>query len=693
MAMMYVDGRWQDVSGDSYYQPPPSNTGPYRTGAPADPGIRQAGAGSTFGQNLKPYTPPKLPGLPNIQGPRPNFSPFAPVQTGAAQIDRTPSPAYPNAPTPPGGVGPLGPLPPYNPRLPTSDGAVQAAIGRLRPFNFDPMPREQMAAPPQRVDSYGGIGPAPDNVNGYNPLGPAPSRGSVDALTGQLASSGQLAPMDRATLGGPARNNVWENLALGRLSQGTDPGQQFTGRDVPDKVFSPGEEQLIASQQAAPTLRAFQDAQSQIAAAAASNGRSVDPGAVAALQARAMIENAGAMGAAQGNARIVADRANAQQAAVAAENARQNFNTDISSRLGLGRLSLDTAGQEAQTGMQLRGLNQARDIEGFQGNIQQRGQDLTQQATGAQLRQQALSSALQAQLGARGQDIGYAETGGQQGLEARGQDVTQRGQTMDYNVAAGNQALGARGQDVTQRGQDIGANESAAQLQVTQRAQDLQQQYEAAGLTAQQAQAAVQAQLSARGQTINENLGIGSQNLEARGQDVNAMLGARGQDINQELGLGNLNLGTYEAQNSVTNAIADRNARMDTINAQLQDASLDRNSRAQLQQQQYQLQQEIAALNQQQQEADFARNYGLDQQRIALQQAQLGETGRQFDANNTMGWAGLGLNSQLGLGRLNIDYGYANQAGAFNGPPDPNAQYQQMQQLAKLIAQYQQQAA
>lgn len=355
---------------------------------------------------------------------------------------RLPSPTYPPPP------------PPAAPNAPPRDNHVY------------------LPPPPPRIGGAPELPGGPNSVGGAPGLGPAPGRGNADALIGRLGAGGGPAPnYARPDLGGPARNNDWEDLAYGGFQRGFDPGRQFQGQNLRSEIWNDAAVGQKAQQRAAGTIRAFQDAE-RYAADAAARGGSVDPTRIAALRARAGIEGAGALNSAYRDAQLEAAQMNAEQEARAAANQRENFSTDINARLGLGRLGMDTATTAGQFGLERRGQDQARDLAGLSAGVTMRGQDVESDLGHARLDADMMENALQAELGLRGQDIGYAEERGRQGLEGRSQDLAQRGQDIGYATERGRQGLEGRSQDVAQRGQDVGYQETGYQGEIAQRGQD-----------------------------------------------------------------------------------------------------------------------------------------------------------------------------------------------------------------------------
>ena len=608
--------------------PPPSAPPSNRFSRP--PGFNAPGGN----QNPTQYVPPQLQ-MPNWAAPPP---PKQNDSYGDAQRRLAGSSAYqPDA---------------WQGLQRPDDGAAQSSIDRLgQHINLSGAPQ------------VGGFD-APDRVGDYQGLpGQAPSRDSADEITRKLMGGFAPTRQGRVGLDGPSANNEWERLGLdaAREGAGRDPGQQFRGQDVDRQVFNEGDINMLAGRAAAPTIRAYRDAQGQIAEAAARGGYA-DPSRQAALNARAAIEGAGAMGAGMANATIAAKQANAQQQAISAANARENFGQDMSARLGLGQLGLGRMEALGGLGTQRRGLDQSRDIAGAQLGVQQRGQDIDQEMQGAGLNASMLGQALSGQTALRGQDIGYQVERGQQGLQARGQDVTQR----EQDISAG----------LTQRGQDI-----------NQRQQDLEQSYRQAGLNAEQARAAASAALQLRGQDMDFTTQQGQQSLAARGQNIQAGVEGRQQDINAALGLGNLGLGQnaqgmdqyradlgamsqkYGTDVGSQNLQAELQSRMTMLDRQLQQQNLDSQSRAQLERERMQLERDLQASQLAQQGGQF--------------QQQLGQQAKQFE-------------SDLGLRRDALQQGghdsYWNRimqqqmAGMLPGP-DPGYQQRRMTDLMRQLNQ------
>lgn len=213
--------------------------------------------------------------------------------------------------------------------------------------------------------------------------GPVDRSRATDALD-DLGRNIRLRRQRRAELGGPGENNEWETMAGEQFAGGFDPGSQYSGYELPDEVFSEGQVNQMAQARAAPTIRAYQDAQEDFARQAGMSG-TFSPAKQAALRARAMVDGAGAINAATRDAQLDAAQANAQQKIAKAASRRADFSTDLESRLGLGRLNLDTAGELLGAGLQRRGLDQTRDLTRYEGDISQRGQDYDVQSDEARM--------------------------------------------------------------------------------------------------------------------------------------------------------------------------------------------------------------------------------------------------------------------------------------------------------------------
>lgn len=291
------------------------------------------------------------------------------------------------------------------------------------------------APPPPRLPAAPNLpgGSAPAFTPGANPAAYSGDYSGAENALNSLRSRVKIPTGGRAELGGPSADNVWETLALEKFGAGFDPGTMFEGKDLADTVFNEAQINQMAQQRAAPTLRALRDADTEFAAAAGRGG-SYSPAMRAAMAARARVEGAGAIGSATRDAQLDAASANAAQAIAARENARQNFNTDIAGRLGLGNLNLNAAGDVLNAGLQRRTLDQNRDVSRFEGDITQRGQDIGARTSAATLnnaRDLARESGTrdlaqlrdQTALTQRGQDIGRANEIDQGRLTERGQDI------------------------------------------------------------------------------------------------------------------------------------------------------------------------------------------------------------------------------------------------------------------------------
>jgi len=380
---------------------------------------------------------------------------------------------------------------------------------------------------PQPVASAPTLPQAPAASTIPNPVG----RGSLDELISQAAGGTSIVRPDQATLGGPAENNAYEAAAESAFSAPFDPGSgQFVGDQIRKEVLSPAQVQQLANQRSESTVRAFQDAE-RLASEAGSSGGYVDANRINALRARGAIEGAGARSGALRDATLEAAQLNAQQEALAAENERQNYNTDLTARLGLGRLGLDTASTAGGLGLEKRGLDQARDLARYSGDITQRGQDLDTSVAEAGLNADLLKSALSGELTGRGQDIDQNLNLGRLGLDTRQQELD----------------------DILNRG--------------------------------------------------------------------NYNLAARGQDISQNLNLGRLGLDASEGA-------ADRQNKLDLLDRQLENASLDRETRSQLERERMDLEREMQGLTLGQRESEFGRTLGENQRQFDTGLDFEGEQGR-----------------------------------------------------------------
>jgi hypothetical protein len=563
-----------------------------------------------------------------------------------------PQPRLPYAPDMPQMPGPAGALPAYN--APNPVGAspeLTDSLGRLG-GNTKLGGYGRIAAPgtPDRIGAGPNLLSLPQRVGAGPGLPGLPDSSQANQLIERMGAGFQPGTLGRENLGGPAGNNWWENQAQGQFAAGFDPGTQFQGKDIRDRMFSDADVQAMAGQRAAGTIRAFKDAE-QMAAEAGARGGRVDPAQIAALRARAAIEGGGALNAAQRDAQLEAAQANAAQERAAAENVRSNYSTDLSARLGLGRMGLEAAGQAGQFGQQLRGLNQARDITQYQGGIEQRAQEIQRELAAGRLSFDQAQAALGALTQMRGQDIGYAVEGGRLGAEVRGQDIGQRAQDIGYQVEQGRQGLEGRGQDIGQRAQDIGAGFQGAQLGVEQRQQDLEAQYRAAGLNAEQARARAQMELAKRGQDIEQQNQLGRLGLEGRAQDIQYGLGTRSQDIEAGLGLGRLGMEGYGTGGQLWSGSQERINRMAMLDQELSNRSLDQQTRAELERERMQLQKELTQQEMGQRGGEFQQTFG---QQGAQFQQQLGEQARQADARAQLqqqgygqDWASQGRNLQF----------------------------------------------
>lgn len=403
-----------------------------------------------------------------------------------------------------GAAGPLY-VPPPNPE-PTAAAAPPAAAPKPEkinqtPFNWSALPpymrplsQRNLGRPP------GGANPSPRGSNpprggglplaGNGPPSPSPaafapppfSPGRLPAPfepgAGPAAFSGPKATDSntaaaalrnlgkrvrinagaKASLDGPAADNVWESLALDKFGQGFDRGPMFEGKELPDTVFSEAQVNQMAQQRAAPTIRALKDADEMFASQAGRSG-TYNPAARAAMQARAAIEGAGAINSATRDAQLDAAKANAEQAIAARENARSNFSTDVAARLGFGNLDAGVAENLLSGGLQRRGLDQTRDITRYQGDITQRGQNLDAATSSA-----AMNNARDLARASGERELfslkdNAALERGRMGLTARGQDVDRAGE-IDRTL------LAARGQDIT-------AGSEADRMQLGARGQDI----------------------------------------------------------------------------------------------------------------------------------------------------------------------------------------------------------------------------
>lgn len=264
----------------------------------------------------------------------------------------------------------------------------------------------------------GGFGGGPPPVT--NP-GPAPAvQGVPGALpTFQMPSATNPGHARRAIdalrsdveLNTPDRVNVPELQARAGNWWDAGPGQFSQGVNIPSQVFSAAQIDQLATQRAAPTLRALQDQQSAMAAAAARGGR-VDPARLRAMQADAALNAAGAMSSATRDAQLDAASANAEQALRAAESGRADFTTDLQARLGLGDRALAGRGQELDYTIARGGLD-----------VQQRGQDANLESQRAALRNERDLSRAQLANALYGTQSTNDLRRGELALQARGQDA------------------------------------------------------------------------------------------------------------------------------------------------------------------------------------------------------------------------------------------------------------------------------
>ena len=561
---------------------------------PGQPPPNQPPGGS--GSGWRPPTNPWQPPARTPRAPVPYSGPMGGRQTGGVPGGNAtppsgarwqPRPAH--TPTPP----------PPPPPLPQPIAGGLTIPGFTMPGRVDPSGvREANQALADPINIRTGSAVQVPDAPGYAGLGPAPERGGIDELVGRAAGGVELSPLERARLGAAGEPNRYEQLALEGFEEGFDPGTgQFTGTELPEEIYSEAQINQLAQQRAAPTVRAFQDAQ-RYAAEAGSRGGYVDAGRINALRARGAIEGAGALSSATRDAQLEGAVLNAEQAARAAGNRRANYETDLGARLGLGRLGLESAGTAGAFGLQQRGLDQQRDLAELGAGVTQRGQDLTQQVAGANLSAGLLGQALSGSLAARGQDIGYGTEAGRQGLAARGQN-------LDYNLGAG--SLG-----VTQRGQDLQGQIAGGQIN-TQR--DLARASNALG----EYQAG-----------IGENLGLGRLGADVRGQDIQAGLAGRGQDIEQNLGLGRLGQAGYQTQADLYNAEQQRFSRMDELERELESGQLTQDRRAELERERMTLEREMEQARLAQRSGEFGQMFGLDQRRLGLSERELAQRGDQF---------------------------------------------------------------
>ncbi len=478
------------------YPAPTTSTVPPRTAAPTAPTPQQPTAprmgdfASMFwmrapGQSSQsdPISPPADTPRPPMRGPAANSQPAprgnpSPVPSSAARVMPTPQPSNPAAP-----------------------GLPTRAAGTPLPQGIDRSGTNQAIA---------GLG-----------------RG-VDIRTGA-----------RADLDGPDAENEWERMAREQYAEGFDPGQLFQGKALSDTVYTPEQINQLAQAGAAPTIRAMQDEKRLLEEAARIGGGKISPATLAALKAKAAAEGAGALSAATRDASLMATRANAEQAARAAENLRSNFSTDITGRNTLGRMKLDSAGDLLDAGGRRRSTDQERDIERYRGTISQRGQDIDA-------------------------------------------DVAEKRINTDRSSAA------------------------------------------------------VRARLDNDAATMAERFGISDRAEQRRTNDM-------GFDLDRaRLGTEQWRTsGDWQQQN------ADRQSRMAALDAQLQDASLDRGTRSQLERERMTLQRELETAQRQEAARQFDAGHGLDRdrfeearrqfaQQFGLSEREFTEGTRRFDAGQEL---------------------------------------------------------
>lgn len=533
-----------------------------------------------------------------------SWNPYSAYQPNWQTLDQVKAggqPLYvpPPNPTPTPGLGKQPPkaFPNWFSGQPSGSGSRGAASGvggngtaapQIAPRSGPPMPNA-----PNLPSMPGGFTPTGGNIGSYqapDAVGDwqAPDYGRVQSAIDKLGGKVNIGGQGRIGLGGPEAFNDFENIALEGLKKGFDPGTgQFVGKELSDEVFSDADTNQLAQREAAAAIRANQDAE-EAYAQEAGRGGSFDPNKYAMLKARGRLGNAAAISSATRDATLDAKRANAAQAIAARENSRQNFNTDLNARLGLGRLGLDTSTEAGTLGQNLRGLNQARDISRYTGQITQRGQDLTRSQAEAELNSGRDIAAANASLGLTGQQ-------GSQSLAARGQDI-------DQMLGRGRLGLEARGQDI--------------------------------GLAENQ----------------------GQQGLQARGQDIEA-----------GLGIGRLANDQYSTQAGIYNSGQERAARVDEINAQLQNANLDRNTRNALEEERLQLTRDTADLSNQQ----FQQSIGENQRQYDTTQ---GFNQQQANIRNGQFAAGQSANSMANLQNiLSRSDGFQNMS--------PYQQYQFLQNI------------
>ena len=396
----------------------------------------------------RPVFPPSngLPGFRPRAGTAPVTSSRGVMVTGAGA-----------APTPPAAP------PKTMPSLLRAPGAP-APAGAGAPGLPPPLPRPDFSGIPAAGGAIDSVG-APVSIA-------APAAVRAAALPGRIApTAGLAAAPGRSTLGGEDAENDLERLGRERLAGPVDPGQQFAGTNVSDRVFTDTQLNTLAQQQAEPLLRQLADEEEQLVQAAAAGGGGVDPAALRALRSRAAATTASARGAAMRDAILEGARANAAQGLAAAGSKRADFDSDINARLGLGKLGADVGSELLSAGQQRRGLKQTRDISRYTG------------------------------------------------------DINQRGQELDYSAEGGRQALTARGQDVSQRADDIGYNRAKLDADVTQRGQDVTRGVAEANLNSENRRAG--AGLALNREEMLRRLGLEErgQDVSARGQDIDARLG------------------------------------------------------------------------------------------------------------------------------------------------------------------------
>lgn len=409
------------------------------------------------------YVPPPQPAIPPGGGtPAPPAEPRPPFRLNSAALPPWMRPLSERqfGGQPSGNSGPInragatGAPSPYF-RGPSGGGGGSPLAGSGPSSSPSPL------GPPPAPAFTPSAGPAPYAPGGgpsaFNVPGSTDFSGAASALR-NLRSRVNVRGGPRAELGGPAGDNVWETLALERFNEGFDPGTQFEGKDLSDSIFSEAQINQMAQQRAAPTLRALRDADEMFASAAGRTG-TYNPAARAAMQARAAIEGAGAINSATRDAQLDATAANAEQAARAAANRRENFSTDIAARLGLGNLGLSAASDLLSGGLQRRGLDQTRDLSRYQGDLTMRGQDLDASTTSATLNNARDLARASGERELAGLRENASIERGRLGLAARGQDIDRLGEIDRARLTA--------------RGQDIGAAGEADRLRLGARGQDL----------------------------------------------------------------------------------------------------------------------------------------------------------------------------------------------------------------------------